>query len=70
MRENGASDKNADDNNDTHEQFYRFPVAGDKYDTFLNQYPERDPPKYNEYARAHLYCEFRSHPILAAVFSR
>ena len=65
MRKNGASDKNADDNHGAHEQFYRFPVAGHKHDTFLDEYPDRYPPKYNEYARAHLYCEFSRHSILS-----
>jgi hypothetical protein len=70
MRKNGASNKNADDNHGAHEQFYRFPVAGHKHDTFLNEYPYGYPPKYNEYARAHLYCEFCRHSILFAVFYR
>lgn len=68
MRENGASDKNAGDNHGAHEQFCGFPVAGHKHDTFFNEYPHGYPPKYNEYARAHLYREFRSHSILVAGF--
>ena len=68
MRENGASDKNADDNHGAHEQFCRFPVAGHIHDTFFDDEPHGYPPKYNEYARAHLYREFRSHSIVFAVF--
>jgi hypothetical protein len=36
-------------NSETYGQFYMFPVAGNEFNTLLNQYPDRDPPKYNDH---------------------
>ncbi len=33
----------------TYGQFYIFPVAGNEFNTLINQYPDRHPPKYNDY---------------------
>ena len=35
-------------NNEAYGQFYIFPVAGNEFNTLVNQYPHRHPPKYND----------------------
>ena len=35
-------------NDETYGQFYIFPVAGNEFNTLINQYPDRHPPEYND----------------------